>query len=66
MMQPYNVTSSIQGDPLTFCFEVQGERFGKGKVFVYVNAPDVNAARARMAPLYRGCELIPITSTVIL
>ncbi len=38
---------------------------GMGRIYATVNAPDLNAARARMAPLFPGCEIIAVEATPV-
>lgn len=56
-------TESAYNSGTMFCFMIQGENICKA--YAHVLASDVNAARARMAPLFRGCELIAVDDMTI-
>jgi hypothetical protein len=53
-MQTYNAIKASNGNLPLICLEIQRSF---GRAFVYVSAPDLRTARARIAPLFPGCEL---------
>lgn len=49
--------SSNQEHQPAICFVIQGK--GMCRSYAWVQARDLESARARLAPLFPGCELIP-------
>ncbi len=62
MVQMHQQNASRQADPV-ICFAV--EREGSGTQYTCVFASDEASARARVAPLFPGCDLIPIDSSQV-